>query len=115
MGVSGRVDVGNIHSKQIGDVYEESHKLIADLRALTKKDEFAIPGGVVIPDKTRGKVSAHHVLDVINKVLGDLSAVKVKVGAKTASTFAMPRSGRVPTDIYTAVLMARKLVKQLQG
>lgn len=115
-GVTGKIDVGRTKGKSAGDVYEGTFQILADLKALTESSpKYKIPGGVVMPNKRSGELTPEHTMDLLDEVLGETSALKVTLGVNKPSMFSMPKSGRMPTNAFDAVQMARALVKSLKG
>jgi hypothetical protein len=101
--------------KKPQDVYAAGFELLAALKVTTEQNpNFAIPAGVVMPNQRAGKVKPAHVMDVLNNALAEIGAIKVKVGAKTATEFAPAQSGKTPSDVYDAVQTAVLMVKAFQ-
>lgn len=101
--------------KKPKDVFENGVQLLTQIQALTEGNaDFAIPNGVVMPNKRSGKIRPAHVMDLLNNALAEISAIKVKVGATTPTELAPPQSGKTPSNVYDAVTTARAMVETLQ-
>lgn len=87
---------------------------MAELRDLTQEDRFAIPGGVVPLNARLGEASAADVMDVLNAVVAEPGAIKLAIDSTEAVELAAPHhSDVVPTNLYDAIFLARKMVEAL--
>lgn len=99
--------------KEPKDVYEVAYKLLGKVKALTDKNGYGIPGGVVMPNKVSGRITPTEVIDVLNNILAEVGAVKVAVGSSAATEFPGPQSDKTPSDVYDAMVKAGALVDTL--
>ncbi|WP_089728113.1 hypothetical protein [Candidatus Thiosymbion oneisti] len=99
--------------KKPKDVYKEAYKLLGKVKALTKKDGYGVPGGVVMPNKLDGPITPTEVIDILNNILAEVGAIKVAVGATAATEFPGKQSGKTPSDVYNALRKAEALVDSL--
>ncbi|MCB2261445.1 MAG: hypothetical protein LGR52_00625 [Candidatus Thiosymbion ectosymbiont of Robbea hypermnestra] len=95
------------------DVYGVAYKLLGKVKALTEKDGYGIPGGVVMLNKVSGCITPAEVIDILNNILAEVGAIKVTVGATAATEFAGAQSGKTPSDVYDALVKAEALVDSL--
>lgn len=113
-GLTGEVHLETHRGIGLQESYVEALALMADLQQLTQQDRFAIPGGVVPLNARSGDATPGDVMDVMNAVLADLGAVKVAVDSTEPVVFAPPsHSDVVPTNLYDAIFLARKMVEAL--
>lgn len=97
-------------------VFDRGVELLAAIKSLSATNpNLAIPGGVVMPNKRSGKIRPGHVMELLNNVLAEISAVKVKVGAKTPTELAPMPSGKSPSNVFDAVSTALAMVKDLMA
>lgn len=111
--------VSGAKGKSPTDVYNQSYKILASLRMMSEENkDYAVPGGVVMPLKKK-KATPADVLDVLNGVLAEISAMKVKLGANQPTELAPEQSGKTPSDAYdaasTALQMADRLAEKAIG
>lgn len=99
--------------KEPKDVYEVAYKLLGKVKALTNKDGYGIPGGVIMPTKVSGRITPAEVIDLLNNILAEIGAVKVAVGSTAVTEFTGPQSGKTPSDVYDALVKAGALVDTL--
>jgi len=95
-------------------VFNRSVELLAAIKSLSAADPvFAIPGGVVMPNKRSGRIRPAHVMELLNNVLAEIGAIKVKVGANIATELAPMPSGKSPSNVFDGVSTALMMVKDL--
>lgn len=95
------------------DNYEHAFELLADLETLSAQPDFAIPGGVVPPNRRTGEIIPEHVMDILDDIEAEVSAIKAKLGVTKPSEFGIPKQAKVPTNVYDAITLARLMVKSL--
>lgn len=101
--------------KKPEDVYRTAWQLLAELETLTLRNpEFAIPGGVVLPNPQSVRVVPEDVMDLLNSVLAEISAIKVKLGLQAPTEFAPAQAGKTPSFVYDAVNTALLAVRTLK-
>ncbi len=101
--------------KQPSDVYEKAFELLRALGTLTSENSgFEIPGGVVLLNRRSGRIEPAHVMDLLNNILAEISAIKVKVGARSLTEFAPPQAGKTPSHVYDPVSTALTLAETLE-
>lgn len=100
--------------KKPADIYEAGYLLLTDLKKLVEsKADFAIPQGIVLPAKRGGAITPAHALEMLNTVLGEVSAVKAKVGATKPSELAPVQTGKSPSDTHRVLMQARAMLATL--
>jgi hypothetical protein len=101
--------------KQPGDVYAKAFELLQALKSLTSENpDFEISGGVVLLNRRSGRIEPGHVMDLLNNILAELSAIKVKVEGGSFTAFAPPQAGKTPSHVYDAVSNALVLAETLE-
>lgn len=97
--------------KSPADAYNQGFALLNGLKSLTEGiAEYKIPGGVVLPTKKTGAITPSDVLDLLNNILAELSAIKVKTGVATSTQLVAAQSGKTPSDVYDALGLGVALV-----
>ncbi len=105
---------GMVPGKKPVDVYEAGYGLLGDLKNLVEtKPDFAIPHGIVLPAKRTGVIKPAHAVEILNIVLGEISAIKAKVGATKPTELAPAQSGKSPSDTLRLLTQARAMVGTL--
>lgn len=100
--------------KKPEDVYEVASKLLAELETLTRKPDFAIPGGVVLLTSPAGRIVPEDVMILLNSILAEISAIKVKLGISQSTQIAPAQAGKTPSHVYDAVQFALVAVRALK-
>lgn len=96
------------------DVYVIAFQLLAELKKLTARNpEFAIPGGVVLLKNQSGEAAPEDVMNLLNNVLAEISAIKVILGIEQPTEIAPPQAGKTPSHVYDAVQSALAAVRLL--
>ena len=86
------------------DVYARSFDLLTELkRIVDTRDGLAIPGGVVLPPRKRGRIHSADMLETMLTILAELSSIKAAVGALEPSPDVPPQVGKTPNDVYLVV------------
>jgi hypothetical protein len=114
-GISGKVAMQTgAKSKKPKHVFHHGFKAMQALEKITTEmPDYAVPGGVVMPNMRKGKIRPEHVMDLLNKLLAEIAAVKVKVGATTPTVLAAAPSGKTPSNVYDAISTALELIETL--
>ena len=101
--------------KRPSDVYAKAFELLQALESLTSENpDFEISGGVVLLNRRSGRIKPTHVMDLLDNILAELSAIKVKVEAGSLTEFAPPQAGKTPSHVYDAVSIALVLAETLE-
>lgn len=101
--------------KKPGQVYELGVQLLERLAELTQNEAFAIPGGVVLPNRREGKITPAHVIDILNNAQAEVVAVKLAVGASEPTEVIAPPAGKTPSDVFDALQTALQMLEGLQA
>ena len=112
-GVSTAVSVDAADTKRPGEVYDLSIELLAELQALTERSEFAVPGSIKPLALQTNDVHGYDVLDVVNNVLAELTAIKAVLGMSEPTALAPPQSGSSPSFVFNQVNRAIALIATL--
>lgn len=112
-GVSTAVSVDAADTKRPGEVYDLSIELLAELQALTERSEFAVPGSIKPLALQTNDVHGYDVLDVVNNVLAELTAIKAVLGMSEPTALAPPQSGSSPAFVFNQVNRAIALIATL--
>ena len=114
-GLSGDVPLPDlIAGKKPADVYQDGYALLGELSKLVQsKPDFAIPQGITMPARRTGAINPAYVLDLLDTVLGEISATKAKVGATQPTELAPVQTGKTPSDTVRVLTQARAMVATL--
>ena len=106
---------GEISPKKPADVYDIAYTLLSDLKTLVESNpDYAIPKGIILPNKRAGTIKPSYALEMMNLVQAETTAIKAKVGATKPTELAPPQSGKSPTDTYRQETLARALIATLK-
>lgn len=88
-------------------VYERGIELMSRLKAISDAENgLSVPGGIVLMDLPSGKITPAHVIDLLNNVLADLSALKVSAGLVEPIQLAPLVGGQSPADVHNTLSTA---------
>ena len=99
--------------KKPGHVFNYGYTLLTDIKSLSETPAYAIKGGVVMPNKRTGRITPGNVAELLNNVLADVAALKIKAGIKVPTHYAGPQAGKTPTNVFDALGAAHKMLKTL--
>lgn len=86
------------------EVYARSYDLLTRLkRIVDAQDGLAIPGGIVLPPRKRGRIDSADMLETMLTIRAELSSIKAAVGALEPSPDVPPQVGKTPNDVYLVV------------
>lgn len=96
------------------DVYERAEELLAALSILTANDADFLILGSAIPYRPSGTVRPSHIMNILNILLAEVSAIKAKLRIAAPTRLAPPQAGRTPSNVYDEVSAALDLVDSLK-
>lgn len=105
---------GKFQNKIPRDVYRETVEFLEDLRLLALNPDFAIPGGVLIPNIVpSGEIRPDDVLTVMNESLAETDAIKYSLNIREHMTLPEYEEGKTPSDVFSQIDRAHSLVRFL--
>ena len=100
--------------KSPADVYNAAEALMQAIKDKTEGDEeFTIPAGVTLLEKPGGRLTPTQVLNMMNNLLAELSAVKVKLSATTQNELPPEPSGKNPSNVFDVIQTASTIWSRL--
>ncbi len=101
-------------NKSSHDVYQETLSFMDDLRILALNPDFAIPGGVLIPDRLRTKeASSQDNLALMNDALAETDAIKYVLGVREHAAQLSSHEEKSATDVFKVIRHAHNLVQKI--
>lgn len=96
------------------DVYKEAWQFLKDLRLLTLNPDYAIPGGVILPNEIPNKdVLPKDVIALMNDALAETAAMKYSLGVREHITLPEVKEGKTPSDVFSQVNRAHRVIQFL--
>lgn len=109
------VDIDKVAGKKPVDIYLQSFALLSDLKDLVESSpDFAIPKGVILPNRRNAAIKPAHVVDMLNYSVAELTALKAKLGIAKPTELAPAQTGKTPSDSFVVIERARALVASLK-
>ena len=101
-------------SKIPADVYQETWLFLDDLRLLALNPDFAIPGGVIMPNKQdKDDIEPHDVIALMNNALSGTNAIKYTLGVREKTDLPGFEKDKTPSDVFREIHHAHIIVKRL--
>jgi len=101
-------------SKIPRDVYEETWKFLDDLRILALNPDYAIPGGIIIPNKQiDSETYPGDVIALMNDALAGTHAIKYTLGIGEQSNLPKNQPDKTPSDVFGVIYNAHLMVKKI--
>lgn len=108
-------DIDKPVGKKPMDIYQQSYALLVDLKELVDSSpDFAIPKGVILPNRRTAGVKPANVVDMLNYSVAEIAALKAKLGIAKPTELAPPQSGKTPSDSFVVIERARTMVASLK-
>ena len=108
------VPYSNFEDKIPGDVYKTSQAFMEDLRKLALNSDFAIPGGVIVPEYApEGTVIPQDVIALMNDALAETDAMKYTLGVRELTVLPQYQDGKTPSDVFIQIDRAHTLLNIL--
>ncbi len=96
------------------DAYTLAYYALKGLKSLAKKDNFAIPKGVILPKRLKKGITPDHVQQVLLYCLAELSSIAVKVGVKEPMVFPEIVGGQTPSSTFDKLGLVNRQIQALQ-
>lgn len=97
-----------------GDVYQETWRFLEDLRTLALNPDFAIPGGVIVPNHIpQREIIPQDVIALMNDALAETGAMKYTLGVRENKGLPAYQDNKTPSDVYAQITRAHTVVKTL--
>jgi len=100
--------------KKPADAYSLAYYALKGLKGLVRKDEFKIPGGVVLPKRKTRKITPSDVQQLLLFCLAELSSMKVAVGATEPLIIPEPAAGQTPTTVFDKLGLVNRQIQAMQ-
>lgn len=100
--------------KKPADAYSLAYYALKGLKGLARKDEYKIPGGVVIPKRKTRKITPSDVQQILLFCLAELSSMKVAVGATEPLMIPEPAAGQTPTTVFDQLGLVNRQIQAMQ-
>ena len=96
------------------DVYHETWAFLDDLRFLALNPDYAIPGGVILPQRREAEdIVPQDVIALMHDALAETEAIKYTLHIDDAPAFPLYQEGKTPSDVYSLVTYAHSIVREL--
>jgi hypothetical protein len=99
--------------KSPADTYTVAFYALKGLADLTKKKEYTIPKGVIMPDKIRKDITPRDVQQILLYCLAELSSMKVAAGIKDMLVLPTPTSGQTPSTVFDQLGIVNTQIQSL--
>ncbi|MDV7339504.1 hypothetical protein RYZ26_07870 [Terasakiella sp. A23] len=100
--------------KQPADDYSLAFYALKGLQGLTKKPDFNIPGGVIMPERLKRNITAVDVQQLLLYSLAELSSMKVTAGAKDKLMIPPETAGQTPSTVFDELGLVNRQIQSLQ-
>lgn len=100
-------------AKKPSDAYSLAYYALKSLQSLTKKKEYTIPKGVIMPKKIRKNITPGDVQQMLIYCLAELSSLKVTVGITTPLVLPPPTSGQTPSTVFDELSIVNAKIQSL--
>lgn len=101
-------------NKKPAEVYTATYAALESLRMLVDGDgAYAIPGGVVLPERIEGKVQPEDVFGLMQHLLAEVASVKIAIGGQTPAEVSTDVSGKTPRDVFNVIATVRHMIETL--
>lgn len=99
--------------KHISDTYAMAYFGLKGLQTLSKKPNFEIPNGVIVPKRLSANITTNDAQQILLFFLAELSAMKVVVGATEELTPPSPVAGQTPSTTYDQLGFIVRLLQSM--
>lgn len=104
----------SFENKIPADVYQKTWEFLEDLRTLALNPDFAIPGGVIVPNQVPGhEITPQDVIALMNDALAETNAMKYTLGVREKSILPEYQDQKTPSDVFSQIDRAHNVVKTL--
>lgn len=103
----------NMPGKEPKDVYRETWSFMDNLRVLALHPDFAIPGGVILPDKEEGQIKPQNVIGLMNDALAETETIEYVLGIETRAQVPPFIPEKIPSDVFAVIYQANRIVEKL--
>jgi len=101
-------------SKSPADAYTLAYYALSGLKNLSKKDDYKIPKGVIMPERLTKDIGPRDVQQILLYCLAELSSMKVAVFAKDKLVFPAPAAGQTPSTVFDMLGLANRQLQSMQ-
>jgi hypothetical protein len=100
--------------KAPADVYQVVVRLYPLLNQLCESSKtYCIKGGAIQPFHKKNKIAPSNVLAILNDLFADVASIKVAIGDNSPTNVAEQQSGKTPSNVYDALIIAEKMILAL--
>lgn len=109
-------EVADDDNKRPAEVYGAAYEALRSLKRLADTREgYAIPGGVVLPERIEGQVDPGDVLKMMNMLLAEAASMKVAVGGEKPARIPQDVAGKTPRDVYNVIATVGNMIDSLRN
>ena len=113
-GINIRSKFAQYEEKIPADVYHEAWAFLDDLRFLALNPDYAIPGGVILPNQRETKdIIPQDVIALMHDALAETEAIKYTLRINDTPVFPLYQEGKTPSDVYSLISHAHSIVREL--
>lgn len=104
----------DLGEKTVKDLYLETWALLDDMRNLALIPDYAIPGGVIIPNKQdENKVNMRDVMSLMNDALSGTDAIKYTLNVNEETVLPGYSEGKTEKDVFGEISNIRFIVNRV--
>lgn len=113
-GIKVRSQFAQYEEKVPSDVYHEAWAFMDDLRFLALNPDYAIPGGVILPNHREAQeIVPRDVIALMHDAVAETEAIKYTLHIDDTTRFPLYQDGKTPSDVYSLIAHAHAIVREL--
>ncbi|TNE28835.1 MAG: hypothetical protein EP349_07410 [Alphaproteobacteria bacterium] len=102
-----------VSGKEPEDVYRETWSFMDNLRILALHPDFAIPGGVILPDQEQWHIKPQNVIGLMNDALAETETIEYVLGMNNRAQIPPFVAGKIPSDVFAVIYQANRIVEKI--
>lgn len=104
----------SFQNKTPSDVYQKTWAFLKDLRTLGLNPDFAIPGGVIVPNAVPERdITPQDVMALMNDALAETNAMNYTLGIREHAVLPFYQDNMTPSHVYAQSERAYRLVQTM--
>ncbi len=100
--------------KKPSDVYTLAFYALKGIEGLSKKKDYTIPKGVILPKKLKKDITPSDVQQLLLYCLAELSSMKVAVGSRSKLVFPPATAGQTPSTVFDQLGLVNRQIQSMQ-
>ncbi|WP_069186184.1 hypothetical protein [Candidatus Terasakiella magnetica] len=100
--------------KKPADAYTLAFYALKGIQTLSKKKEYSIPKGVIMPKRIKKGIKPGDVQQLLLFCLAELSSMKVAVGSKEELILPKPAAGQTPSTVFDQLGLVNRQIQSMQ-